>query len=46
MYYGKVQVPLTQATGENPGVAASIAILASMLVGMLVYQLTRKKDGL
>ncbi|MBZ0180905.1 MAG: sodium:solute symporter [Melioribacteraceae bacterium] len=46
MYYGKVQVPLTQATGENPGVAASIAILASMLVGLLVYQLTRKKDGL
>ena len=33
MYYGKLAVPGTSATGENPGVAAAVAILASVLVG-------------
>ena len=32
MYYGKLPVPGTAATGENPGVAAAVAILASVLV--------------
>lgn len=44
MYYGKLPVPFTQATGENPGVAASVAIIISMLTGFLVHQLTRKKS--
>jgi len=37
MYYGKVPVPGTLATGENPGVAAAVAIVASMLVGGAGY---------
>jgi sodium/pantothenate symporter len=36
MYYGKVAVPGTLATGENPGVAAAVAILASLAVAGLV----------
>ncbi len=45
MYYGKLAVPYTKATGENPGVAASMAILASMIVGFTVYYFTREKDA-
>ena len=33
MYYAKLPVPGTSATGENPGVAAAVAILASLAVG-------------
>lgn len=36
MYYGQIAVPGTAATGENPGVAAAIAILVSLLVGAAV----------
>ena len=36
MYYGKLPVPGTAATGENPGVAAAVAILASLAVGAVV----------
>ncbi len=36
MYYGKVGVPGTSATGENPGVAVAVAIVASLLVGSLL----------
>ena len=39
MYYGKVAVPLTSATGENPGVAAAVAILAAVLVGAALLKL-------
>jgi sodium/pantothenate symporter len=39
MYYGKVGVPATSATGENPGVAAAVAICASVLVGALILKL-------
>ena len=35
MYYGKVGVPGTTATGENPGVAAAVAIMASVMVGTI-----------
>ena len=38
MYYGQLAVPGTAATGENPGVAAAIAILASVVVGTLVQK--------
>jgi len=33
MYYGQLLVPLTQATGENPGVAAAVAIVAALITG-------------
>ncbi len=33
MYYGQLPVPFTQATGENPGVAAAVAIVAAMITG-------------
>jgi hypothetical protein len=39
MYYGKLPVPLTSATGENPGVAAAVAICASVAVGTLLLKL-------
>ncbi|MFC1852321.1 sodium/pantothenate symporter [candidate division CSSED10-310 bacterium] len=42
MYYGKLPVPLTKATGENPGVAAAVAIMSSVLIGWLVLVLKRK----
>ncbi len=32
MYYGQLAVPFTEATGENPGVAAAVAISSSMLI--------------
>ena len=38
-YYGKLPVPGTAATGENPGVAACIAILAAVAVGGGLYRL-------
>ncbi len=37
MYYGKLAVPYTLSTGENPGVAAAIAISASLLCGFIWY---------
>ena len=40
MYYGKLPVPGTAATGENPGVAAAVAIIASVVVAQSV-QLAR-----
>lgn len=42
MYYGKLNVPFTQATGENPGVAACVAILASLLVGFIALKLSKR----
>lgn len=33
MYYGQLPVPFTQATGENPGVAAAVAIVAALITG-------------
>ena len=38
MYYGRLPVPGTAATGENPGVAACVAILAALAVGGLLYR--------
>ncbi len=38
MYYGKLKVPGTAATGENPGVAASVAIVSALFVGAAIYQ--------
>jgi sodium/pantothenate symporter len=42
-YYGKVVVPFTKATGENPGVAATVAICASLIVGGIIYLSVRRK---
>jgi sodium/pantothenate symporter len=33
MYYGQLPVPFTLATGENPGVAAAVAIVAALITG-------------
>lgn len=43
-YYGKVGVPFTVATGENPGVAAAMAIICSLIVGSITYLITREKN--
>ena len=45
MYYGQLAVPFTRSTGENPGVAAAVAIIASLLGGILVWQLTKIRGG-
>ncbi len=44
-YYGKIGVPFTVATGENPGVAAAMAIIASIIVGSITYLITREKNA-
>ncbi len=42
MYYGKISVPFTLATGENPGVAAAVAIVLSLVVGSIIFQLKKE----
>jgi len=42
-YYGKVAVPFTRATGENPGVAGAVAITVSVLTGLLIYFIYNKR---
>lgn len=37
MYYGKIKIPFSVATGENPGVAASAAIVVSLIVSISLY---------
>lgn len=37
MYYGKIGVPFSLSTGENPGVSAAVAIILSLLVGGILY---------
>ena len=45
-YYGKIGVPFTKSTGENPGVAASMAFISALVVGTTVYLAQRgKKNG-
>jgi sodium/pantothenate symporter len=36
MYYGQLAVPFTRATGENPGVAAAVAIVAALITGFVL----------
>lgn len=43
-YYGQIKVPFTQATGENPGVAAAMAILTSVIVGAIIHFVLRSKN--
>lgn len=42
-YYGKIAVPFIRATGENPGVAAAVAICASVIIGGIIYLSARRK---
>lgn len=42
-FYGNLGVPFTIATGQNPGVAAAMAITASIISGGIVYFFTREK---
>jgi len=44
MYFLKVPIPGTAATGENPSVAAATAIVASVIVGMILYALFRQRS--
>ncbi len=44
-YYGKLPVPFTEATGENPGVAAAMAIIASIIIGGGIYLFTRREEN-
>lgn len=44
-FYGQVRVPFSVATGENPGVAAAMAILSSLLVGVIIHFLQRRKSN-
>jgi sodium/pantothenate symporter len=43
-FYGNIKVPFSIATGQNPGVSGAVAITASVIVGALVYFITRKKN--
>ncbi len=40
-YYGQIKIPFTQATGENPGVAAAMAIVSSVIVAGLLHFISR-----
>ncbi|MFC1565693.1 sodium:solute symporter [Candidatus Neomarinimicrobiota bacterium] len=40
-YYGKIGVPFTKSSGENPGVAACVAILTSLIVAGLLLKLNK-----
>ncbi len=43
-YYGKIGVPFTKATGENPGVAASMAIIISLIAGAISLAFFRSSE--
>ncbi|MCS7052624.1 MAG: sodium:solute symporter [Ignavibacterium sp.] len=44
-FYGQIKVPFSVATGENPGVAAAIAIISSVIVGGIVHLVNRRKSN-
>ena len=43
MYYGKISVPFTISTGENPGVSAATAIILSIVISIVFHFFTRKR---
>ena len=43
-YYGQIKVPFTQATGENPGVAAAMAILSSVIIASVLHFINGEKN--
>jgi sodium/pantothenate symporter len=44
-FYGQIKVPFTVATGENPGVAAAMAILSSVIVGAVIHLVQRRNSN-
>lgn len=44
-FYGQIKVPFTVATGENPGVAAAMAILSSVIVGAVIHLIQRRNSN-
>ncbi len=44
-FYGQIKVPFSVATGENPGVAAAMAILSSLIVGAVIHLIQRRKSN-
>lgn len=44
MYYGKLPILFSKATGENPGIAAAVAIVISLLVAFILYVILQKKN--
>lgn len=44
-FYGQIKVPFSVATGENPGVAAAMAILSSVFVGVIIHLIQRRKSN-
>ena len=45
MYYGQLPLPFTLADGENPGVAAAVAIVSSVIVGYAFYLFGRGRQS-
>ncbi|GBD89642.1 sodium/pantothenate symporter [bacterium BMS3Abin04] len=43
MYYGKLPIPFSKATGENPGVAAATAIIISLMTAIILYSFLKKR---
>ncbi len=43
MYYGKIQIPFSVATAENPGVAASTAIIISVATAVIIHSVTKRR---
>jgi len=41
MYFGKLQIPFSVATGENPGVAAATAIVVSTLLAFILSRIVK-----
>ncbi|AFH48149.1 Na+/panthothenate symporter [Ignavibacterium album JCM 16511] len=44
-FYGHIKVPFSIATGENPGVAAAMAILSSVFIGAMIHLIQRRKSN-
>lgn len=42
VYYAQIRVPFSQADGENPGVAAALAIITATVVGFSIYGIKNK----
>ncbi len=42
MYFGKISIPFSQSSGENPGVASAAAIVISVLIGYIIYMFSRR----
>lgn len=41
---GNIRIPFTQSSGQNPGVAASVAVVISVLVGGAIYLIHRRRS--